>query len=114
MPAGFLIGANFVHQTGRPWARRVRADLGIPTVFLAEKIDGSRRLPDWNILDVNVQKEFSLSGRARLGVFAYLLNLTNSGINEDVQDRLGSSGSFGLPSGFIFPRRVMLGARVRF
>ncbi len=115
MPYGFLIGANFVHQTGRPWARRARVpDLGIPTLILAERIDGSRRLPDWNMLDVNLMKEFGLGGRAHLGLFAYALNLTNASFNEDVQDRLGTSSSFGLASGFVFPRRVMLGARLRF
>ena len=115
MPYGFLIGANFVHQTGRPWARRARVpDLGIPTLLLAERVDGSRRLPDWNMLDVNLQKEFGLGGGAQLGLFAYILNATNASFNEDVQDRLGTSSSFGLASGFVFPRRVMLGARLRF
>jgi hypothetical protein len=115
MPYGFLLGANFVHQSGRPWARQARVpDLGIPTTILAEPIDGSRRLPDWNMLDVNLMKEFGLGGQAHLGLFAYALNLTNADFNEDVQSRLGTSSSFGLASGFVFPRRVMLGARLRF
>jgi hypothetical protein len=115
-PAGFLVGLNFTHQTGRPWARTVRIpeDLGIPTTLLAERIDGSRRLPDWNLLDVNVTKDFTLSGRAKLGVFGYLLNATNSDIYEDVLDRTGTSENFGAPSAYIYPRRVMLGARVSF
>jgi len=66
------------------------------------------------MLDVNLQKEFGLGGGAHLGFFAYVLNATNASFNEDVQDRLGTSSSFGLASGFVFPRRVMLGARLRF
>ena len=115
-PWGLLFGANFVHQTGRPWARRVRVGdvTNLATTILAEPITGDRRLPDWNILDVNVQKTFKLGGPLSLDVFAYLLNLTNSGINEDVLDRVGTSDTFGLPTSFLPPRRVMLGAHLRF
>jgi hypothetical protein len=114
-PYGFLAGLNFTHQSGRPWARNLRIpDLGQTTIILAEKIDGSRRVPDWNLLDVNLQKEFPLSGRAKLGLFGYVLNVTNSDIYEDVLDRLGTSEQFGVPSAFIYPRRAMLGARVSF
>jgi hypothetical protein len=114
-PYGFLAGVNFTHQSGRPWARTVRVpDLGIQTTILAEKVDGSRRVPDWNLLDINLQKEFTLSGRAKLGLFGYVLNLTNSDIYEDVLDRNGNSDQFGVPSAFIYPRRAMLGARISF
>ena len=30
--------------------------VGIPTTILAEPITGDRRVPDWNILDISVQK----------------------------------------------------------
>lgn len=114
-PAEILVGLNFTHQTGRPWARTVRVPgLGVPTTILAEPIDGSRRLPDWNLLDVNVTKEFTLSGRTKLGVFGYVLNATNSDIYEDVLDRNGNSENFGVPSAYIYPRRAMLGARFSF
>jgi Carboxypeptidase regulatory-like domain/TonB dependent receptor/TonB-dependent Receptor Plug Domain len=114
-PAGFLLGLNFTHQSGRPWARTVRVpNLGIQTTILAEPIDGSRRLPDWNLLDVNLTKDIKLSGTAKFSVFGYVLNATNSDIYEDVLDRNGNSENFGVPSAFIYPRRVMLGARVSF
>jgi hypothetical protein len=115
-PLGFQLGANFVHQSGRPWARQVRVsdEVGIPTTILAEPITGDRRVPDWNILDVSVQKRLKLGGSASLDLFTYLLNLTNSGINEDVLDRVGTSESFGLPTSFYPPRRLMVGAHFRF
>ena len=115
-PLGFHVGANFVHQSGRPWARQVRVGdlVGIPTTILAEPITGDRRVPDWNILDVSVEKSVKLGGTASISLFAYLLNLTNSGINEDVLDRTGTSASFGLPTSFFPPRRVMVGAHFRF
>jgi hypothetical protein len=115
LPADILLGLNFTHQSGRPWARTIRVpDLGIPTTILAEPIDGSRRLPDWNLLDVNINKDFTLSGRAKLGLFGYVLNATNSDIYENVLDRFGTSENFGVPSAFIYPRRAVLGARVSF
>ncbi|MET0556043.1 MAG: TonB-dependent receptor [Vicinamibacteria bacterium] len=114
-PAEILVGLNFTHQSGRPWSRTVRVpDLGVPTTILAEPIDGSRRLPDWNLLDVNVNKDFTLSGSKKLAVFAYVLNATNSDIYENVLDRFGTSENFGVPSAFIYPRRAVLGARVSF
>ena len=115
-PLGFQLGANFVHQSGRPWARQVRVsdEVGIPTTILAEPITGDRRVTDWNILDVSVQKGIKLGGTASLSVFTYLLNATNSGINEDVLSRVGTSESFGLPTSFYPPRRLMVGAHFRF
>ena len=89
-------------------------DLGITTTILAEPIDGNRRLPDWNLLDVNVNKDFTLSGRPKLSLFGYVLNATNSDIYEDVLDRNGNSENFGVASAFIYPRRAMLGARFSF
>jgi hypothetical protein len=93
---------------------RVSDFTNITTTILADPITGDVRLPDWNVLDVNLQKGFKLGGSASLEIFAYFLNLTNSGINEDVLDRLGTSSSFGLPTSFIPPRRIMLGAHFRF
>jgi outer membrane receptor protein involved in Fe transport len=115
-PLGFSFGVNFVHQTGRPWARSVRvSDLtGISTQILADPIDGSRRVPDWNVLDLNAQKNFKLGGTVSLDLFAYFLNLTNSGTSEDVLSQDGNADSFGLPTSFFAPRRVMLGAHFRF
>ena len=64
LPAGFLVGANYNYQQGRPWARQAAIPLeltgGLSTTILAEKIDGSRRVGSWNILDIRLQKDFRL------------------------------------------------------
>jgi hypothetical protein len=116
LPKGFLVGLNFLHQTGRPWSRQVRVSdvVGYPTTILAEKIDGSRRVSSPNILDMRLQKEFHLGKRVGVALFADALNLLNDDAHEGVLDRLGTSESFGVPSNFILPRRLMLGAKVRF
>jgi outer membrane receptor protein involved in Fe transport len=115
-PAGFSFGLNFVHQSGRPWSRIIRIPefLGIPTTILAEPISGDTRVTDWNIVDLSVQKKFKLGGSAELDVFAYALNLTNQDAYEDVLDRNGASETFGLGTSFFPPRRLTLGAHLRF
>jgi outer membrane receptor protein involved in Fe transport len=115
-PLGLQFGVNFVHQSGRPWARQVSVGdlVGLPTTILAEPITGDRRVPDWNILDVSAQKDVKLGGGATFSLFTYGLNLTNSGIHEDVLDRVGTSDTFGLPTSFFPPRRLMVGAHLRF
>jgi len=115
-PLGFTFGLNFVHQSGRPWSRQVRVTdfVGLSTTILAEPISGDRRVPDWNIVDISAQKMFKLGAKAQLDLFAHFLNLTNSGIYEDVLDRVGTSDTYGLGTSFFPPRRVMLGAHFRF
>jgi hypothetical protein len=113
-PAGFLAGANFIYQTGRPYARLARVpDLGIPTTIYAETNDGSRKVSDQYILDLRVQKDFRF-GAASFAVFADVLNALNDDAFEDVQDRVGTSENFGLGTEYIAPRRVMVGAKLRF
>ena len=115
-PAGFLAGANFTYQDGRPFGRLVRISdaVGIPTTIYAERIDGSRTVSNQKILDLRLQKEFKLGGTANIAFFADILNTLNDDAYEDVQDRLGTSDSFGLGTEYVPPRRVMLGAKLRF
>ncbi|HEY7412675.1 MAG TPA: TonB-dependent receptor [Vicinamibacteria bacterium] len=114
-PAGFLAGVNFTHQSGRPYTRLLRVgDLGIPTVINAEPIDGSRSVSKQNVFDLRLQKDFKLGGEASIALFADVLNLFNDDAHEDVLDRLGTSENFEAPTEFIYPRRVMLGAKFHF
>jgi hypothetical protein len=114
-PAGFLAGANFIYTTGRPYARLARvSDLGIPTVIFAERNDGSRTVSDQYVLDLRLQKDFALGGGAHFALFADLLNALNDDAFEDVQDRIGTSENFGLGTEYIPPRRLMVGAKLRF
>ena len=115
LPKGFLVSANFLHQSGRPWGRqlRVTGTTGIPTVILAERL-GDRRVATWDTLDMRLQKEFKLGADANVAVFADGLNLLNDDANEGILSRRADAATFGYPSRFIFPRRLMLGAKLRF
>jgi outer membrane receptor protein involved in Fe transport len=119
LPAGFVVGANYLFQSGRAYARRARIedpDLGFPSapVINIEQRDGSRRVPNQSVLDVRFQKDFRFGAEARFSVFADALNLFNTGTNQDVLSRFVDVDIFGVPSEFLFPRRVMLGAKVTF
>jgi hypothetical protein len=116
-PGGVTLGVNYTNQSGRPWARQIQVGgLGFPArpQIQMEVLDGSRRVPDWNLFDVRIQKDFSVGGTARLGVFGDILNLTNIAAPQGIGSRIGTSASFGLPTSFLPPRRLMVGAKFRF
>jgi len=118
LPWGFLVSGNLQHQTGRPWARQIRvAGLGFPTrpTIYVEPLDGSRRVPNLDLIDARVQKSIPL-GRPGLYLDLFLdaLNLTNTDNTENVLSRRGDVTTFGVPSRFVYPRRLQLGARIKF
>jgi hypothetical protein len=81
-----------------------------------EPLDGTRRLPSLDLIDARVQKSISLG---RPGYFVDLfidaLNLTNNDTTENILSRRGEQeDTFGVPSRFIYPRRLQLGARIKF
>jgi Carboxypeptidase regulatory-like domain/TonB dependent receptor-like, beta-barrel/TonB-dependent Receptor Plug Domain len=117
LPWNFLVSGNLQHQTGRPWARQVRVSgLGFPsspTIYM-DPLDGSRRVPSLDLIDARVQKTIPL-GSANLDLFLDMLNLTNTDATENVLSRRGDQPStFGVASRYVYPRRLQLGARIKF
>jgi Carboxypeptidase regulatory-like domain/TonB-dependent Receptor Plug Domain len=115
-PWGILAAANVQHQTGRMYTRQIRvAGLGFPAqpTINMEPNTGKRRVADINLIDVRVQKEFPLPNNVRFGLFVDALNLTNSDQNESVGSSLGDSTAFGVATRYVPPRRLMLGAKIR-
>jgi hypothetical protein len=116
LPKGFLVGANYTYQQGKPWARLVQlpeALVNRSSQVLAEKL-GDRRVGSWNLLDLRLQKDFTLGKDARFSLFADVLNAFNDDANDNIGSRLGTSDSFGLRTDIIYPRRAMLGAKLTF
>lgn len=80
---------------------------------------GSRRLDPENLLDLRVEKTFRVPG-GRLGVYADVFNVFNSGWVDDVQIRYPSASvdgfdvAFGAPDSVVEPRQVTFGARWSF
>jgi hypothetical protein len=116
-PWGITAAGNLQHQTGRFYSRAVRVGgLGFPAApqINMESNTGDRRVPNVNLLDARVQKEFQLhNSPVRFDVFLDALNLTNSDQSESVGSVLGTSTAFGVATRFIPPRRLQLGAKVR-
>jgi hypothetical protein len=114
-PWGLMFGANYNYQTGRLWVRQARVPgLGVRPTINLESLTGDRRVSDWNFIDLRIQKDVKFSGDANIAVFGDLLNLTNSAAFESVGSRLATVTNFGLATRFVQPRRLMIGAKIRF
>jgi hypothetical protein len=119
LPAGFLVAANFSHRDGAHIVRRTRALRSITmipenTPILLQPRGENGRLKDVTVLDLRLQKDFKLGTNARLSVFADAFNLLNNKTTEGVVTSLVESESYLFPLSPVTPRRVMLGAKVRF
>lgn len=119
LPAGFLVSANFQWRNNAHIIRKASVPseiTNIPegtTVFLEPRGDRGR-LPDITLLDMRVQKDFKLGNQVRISAFADLLNAFNSDVYEDVVTPRVTSSNYYWPISPVDPRRVMLGAKVRF
>jgi hypothetical protein len=117
-PWGVMASASFVNHDGAHNVRRgtVRDITNIPegTTILLQKRGDTGRLPDVNLLDMRVQKDFKLGHNVRFAVFVDALNLTNSDATEAVQSTIATSSVFLYPLDPVDPRRLMLGAKLRF
>jgi hypothetical protein len=114
-PWGLMFGANYNYQTGRLWVRQARVpNLGVRPTINLEPLTGDRRVSNWNFIDLRIQKDVKFAGDANVAVFGDLLNLTNSDANEYVGSRLATQTNFGVPTRFVQPRRLMIGAKIRF
>ena len=66
------------------------------------------------LFDVRLQKDFRLGEQVRLSVFADGLNILNDDATQGRVSTQVTSSAFWFPSDPVDPRRVMLGAKLRF
>ena len=122
-PGGIIAAVNVQHQTGRLWSRRINvsspvARLGFPSApaINMEANNGERRVADVNLFDLRAQKDFrfSANGHTIFSVFLDALNMANSAAYENVGSQTGTAtAAFGVPTRYILPRRLQLGAKIR-
>jgi len=119
LPAGFLVSGNFSYRAG-PYIVR-RSTLGEDIIgtpegrrILLQPRGELGRIPSVTFLDMRLQKDFKLGKSARLSVFADALNLLNEDAYEGVQSTTATSSVFLWPFDTVDPRRIMLGAKLRF
>jgi hypothetical protein len=119
LPWGFMASANLIQRNNAWLVRRARVATSIThipegtNVFLQKRGENGR-LPDITQLDMRLQKDFHLSKDARVSLFVDALNLLNESDWEGVYSTLVTSSSYNDPVAPVFPRRFMLGAKLRF
>jgi hypothetical protein len=109
---GVVVAANFQHVSGKPWAASARVSLPQGDQRILLEPPGSRRLASQSLLDVRVAKPLRFGNLVRLELVADLLNaLNNTAAEALVTDNLFSP-TFAQPSVFVYPRRLMVSARL--
>jgi hypothetical protein len=109
-----LVGANFRHFTGQPWAAfaNVRLPQGPQRIFIEPR--GARRLSSQTLFDLRVSKIFRFGREGSLEVLGDLLNLLNDEAEVGLLSNNFYSPNFEKEGSFILPRRVMVGVKVFF
>jgi hypothetical protein len=110
---GFVFAANLQISSGKPWAGTALVSLPQNTqqrILLEPR--GTLRLSTQSLLDLRVSKTIALG---RVGHIELLLDVLNA-LNDTAEDGVATdnqfSSTFGQPTVFVDPRRVMLGVRV--
>jgi len=110
------LSAVYRLQSGMPWARKV-AFSGPLQYFggIAVEPRGSQPAPMPNILDLRIEKTFSLArstARTKIGAYADVFNVTNQGIGNRFFNVSGPN--FGTPNSWSNPRILRAGLRLTF
>ena len=113
-PYDVAVSANFEHRSGIPQARTVSFTGGqqIPSITLRVEPIGSLRLPNFNLLDLGVQKSFLLRQRHRVAVRLNVYNVLNT--NTVISRVILSGGSFLRPTAIAPPRIAEVDLSYRF
>ena len=109
---GFAVAANFQHFSGKPWAATARVSLPQGDQRILLEPPGSRRLSSQSLLDLRVSRTFRFGGVGRVELLMDVLNVLNDTAEEALATDNLFSPTFGQPTVFMIPRRVMVGARL--
>jgi hypothetical protein len=114
LPYGLLVSANYEHRSGNPFARTVSVAGGSQIRSLTIRVEpiGTRRLPNINLMDVRLEKNFRLTGRQSAVVRLNMYNFLN--VNTITGVTALSGPNFLRPSGIVPPRQFELSASYRF
>jgi hypothetical protein len=108
---GFMVAANFQQFSGKPWAATTQVTLpqGSQRILLEPR--GTRRLPSQSLLDLRVSRTVGFT-RGRVDLLLDVLNLLNDTAHEAIATDNLFAETFGRPTIYIDPRRVMLSVRM--
>jgi TonB dependent receptor-like, beta-barrel/Carboxypeptidase regulatory-like domain len=109
---GFVVAANFQHFSGKPWAASTQVSLPQGDQRILLEPPGSRRLSSQSLLDLRVSRALRFGGVGRVELLMDVLNLLNDTAEEGLATDNFFSPTFGQPTVFMNPRRVMVSARL--
>ena len=109
---GFNVSANLTGRQGSPlgYYRNVGLRDGAASINVVSDFD-SLRLDDVHVVDLRIEKEFSLSGPVNLVFGIDIFNVNNAGTGLSYNDRVGISSAGNLADN-IAPRIYRLGVRL--
>ena len=109
---GFNVSANLTGRQGSPvgYYRSVGLRDGSASINVVSDFD-SLRLDDVHVVDLRIEKEFSLSGPVNLVFGIDIFNVNNAGTGLSYNDRVGISSAGNLADN-IAPRVYRLGVRL--
>ncbi|HPW17560.1 MAG TPA: TonB-dependent receptor [Candidatus Aminicenantes bacterium] len=111
-PLGFVLGVNYIGQSGAPYGRSFRVNLNQGLTSFYGEIPGSQRTPFQHLLDVRLEKTFR-AGRFQPKAFVEVFNLTNANTALGIGATLGTA-TYGQITSILPPRTVRLGVGTSF
>jgi hypothetical protein len=109
---GIVIAMNLQQFSGKPWGATTQVRLRQGNQRIALEPRGTRRLESQTLLDLRVSRAFRFGAAGRIELLLDALNLLNETAGEGLVSDDLYSPTFGQPTLFVDPRRVMLGVRL--
>ena len=113
-PWDIMASVNWIYQTGRPDPSftRFRLDQGRRYVLVEPR--GTERFPNWNMLDVRLQKTFHIGDRVRFLAIFDVWNVFNADTVTYWASHTMSSSLYQAPEWYFYPRRLQIGFKLQF
>jgi len=111
-PLGFILGVNYVGQSGFPYARGFDVSLNQGTLTFNAEEPGAQRTPFQHLIDLRLEKNFTM-GRFQTRLFAEVFNLTNSNTALGIGSIYGTS-SYDEITSILSPRILRVGLGLSF
>jgi hypothetical protein len=113
-PMDVLVSARYEHRSGTPYARTALLTGGqqIPSITVNVEPIGARTLPNISLLDLTVQKAFSLAASRRLNLRLNIYNALNNNVVTALTAQSGAN--FGKATTILLPRIFDVGASFQF
>ncbi|MBN1224984.1 MAG: hypothetical protein JXB23_17175, partial [Candidatus Aminicenantes bacterium] len=111
-PLGFVIGVNYVGQSGFPYQRYFQIQLNQGASSFSGELPGAQRTPFQHLIDLRIEKSFTV-GKLRPRIFFEVFNLLNSNTAIEIGAQYDSP-TYEEITAIIPPRILRLGVGIQF